>query len=248
MAGESADLRLEAVPLTATRADATDEAWFLRVSDFPAAEPEREVVKSFVGRFVSTLAKEYGLSSEVFIQFAGLKRPCSETFSTHAREWMPATGLGVWPDREPPRLWTKEDFFDLEPGQLPKPIMYKVFRVKPCTDAPELMAGSGTVLHIMIQDGPEGFFKRAMDLLLPPIQQRAFRGFRFYIPLLERKSVEGAKPEQLESWFCGASAYIRESIEDKGILIASRQPLSPILEELGGKFEKEPERAWKMPL
>jgi hypothetical protein len=110
------------------------------------------------------------------------------------------------------------------------------------------MLGTGVALEIVMPAGEEAFLKQSRALLLPPIREPGFRRYPFYIPIVEPGAMEPASSKQLDRWFCGASAYIRESVEDKGILIASREPLAPILEQLGGRMEMGPEPSWRIPL
>ncbi len=209
-------------------------------------------MREFLRTLCASLAKAGCLSVEMLILFNQLYLGDGPTrFCDHAREWQPQQGLGVWPDREPPTLWTPADFHYLKPGEKPKDFMYQLFRVSgslPVKEqARDVMLGLGTIIEIMTEGSSDGLLQKSRDLLLPPIKERAFRSFRFYLPLLERKSLEGAKPGQLDDWFCGASVYIRESFEDKAILIASRVPLEPILKNLGGRLEGGPAPEWRIP-
>jgi hypothetical protein len=124
--------------------------------------------------------------------------------------------------------------------------MHQVFRITKSTSAKEqardLMAGVGTVVQVMTTDDGATFLQKAQQLLLPPIKDPAFACFPFYVPLLERKSLEIATVAQLESWFCGASVYMRESPEDKAFLLASSRPIALILDAIGAQFEAAGQR------
>jgi len=102
-------------------------------------------------------------------------------------------------------------------------------------------------VQVLTRDNAAVFLKNAMDLLLPPIDDPTYTCFPFYLPLLERKSVLGATPEALDSWFCGASLYIRESVEDTGLLIASKVPLGPLFRNMRGRPEPEGGQGWLVP-
>jgi hypothetical protein len=99
----------------------------------------------------------------------------------------------------------------------------------------------------MTRDDGATFLERATSLLLPQLTDRTFTGYPFYVPLLEFGSLARATSDQLETWLCGASLYIRESFEDTGILIVSREPLAPLLEGLGGRLEAGTEPVWRIP-
>ncbi len=104
----------------------------------------------------------------------------------------------------------------------------------------------GPLLEFLSTEDSEALFGRAEAALLPSIQDPSYTCFPFYLPLLESKTLKSATPAQLETWFCGAMIYLRQSFEDKGIIIASRESLTAILNELGGRFERAPEPAWRI--
>jgi len=227
------------------------QAFLVPISAFPVPDPELATLTTFLRTLTAAAAREWDLSSEVFVQLEQLKVGGARAlFSEHAPEWIPEVGLGVWPDRDPPAIWTREEFKNAVPGERLRPLMYQVFRVgtSPASRerAREIMLGCGPVLQIMAVDC-DRFFRETSALFLSRIKHRSYRSFPFYVPLLEKKTLETAKPDQLEAWFCSATVYIRQSFEDKAIVIASREPLTPILEELGGRFEKKPEPVWRIP-
>jgi hypothetical protein len=228
------------------------DAFLLPVSGFPVPENELARLRIFLRKLSTAILRTSGLTLDVFIQVARLHiGDGSYRFASHGGEWMPEIGLGVWPDREPPRLWTTNDFMDLGPDERPKRLMYQVFRVSTSVESREnardVMLGLGCVLQILTADDTPALLRKAKETLLPPIKDRSFRAFPYYVPLLDRNSFLAAKSsEDLERWLCGISVYIRESFEDNGLLILSREPLEPILEGLGGRFESE--SGWRLSL
>ena len=223
-----------------------------RFPSFPSRQKIWPRYGSFGARVEKLSSRGAKLPSEMFLQTIHLGKVGSTRLSRHAREWMPEVGLGVWPDQPPPALPTQADFQDLGPGEKPRPMLYQVMRImgEAATKRQALaaMLGTGVALEVVTPAGGEAFLKQSRALLLPPIREPGFRKYPFYVPILERRTLESATPEQLNQWFCGASAYIRESVEDKGILIASCEPLTPILEQLGGRMDLEPEPVWRIPL
>jgi len=228
------------------------EAVFLPVSEFPVPEEKMLPIRKLWGACRQAFLKGGELPSEVFLQTNHLGRVGSARLVDHAREWMPDLGLGVWPDREPPRLRTHADFQDLGPGEKMQPMMYQLMKIsgEALTKKKALatMLGTGVALEIVTPEGGEAFLKRSRALLRPPIKEPGFRRFPFYVPILELQSLESATREQLDTWFCGASAYIRESVQDNGILIVSKAPLGPVLEKMCGEFLREPEPLWRIPI
>ena len=63
-----------------------------------------------------------------------------------------------------------------------------------------------------------------MKVLLPPIEEEGLKAFPLYVPLLTAASLS-ASAEQLDTWLGAVDVYLRESPQDKGLLIVSRQPL-----------------------
>lgn len=229
------------------------EGLLLPVSGFPVPESELLPAQWFFRRLTRVIRKEMALSPEVFIQMAHLvyEGGGSIRFSDHGREWLPKLGLGVWPDRPPPTIWSKEDFRNLAPGEKPRTLMEQVFRITKSDEAKEnaadTMLGLGTIVQILTRDSTEVFLRKAREVLLPPIKDPSYVCFPFYIPLLEQKSIAGATLEKLESWLSGASLYIRESVEDVGILIMSGETLVPFLKSLGGRLQQGDESVWQVP-
>ena len=214
------------------------EAYLLPVNGFPLPKPELDAVKSFLQRFVTQAIATWRLTQDVFIQFENLELAGGAArFSENGRFWLPKLGLGVWPSRPAPTLWTRADFQDLDVGEKPRPLMYKVFRLSTPEgreQAPDILLGRGTVMYVLLEGASERLLKEGRETLLPIIQEPALRGFPFHIPLLDANSLNDAKVGQLKKWLCGASIYIRESPEDRGILVLSDRPLDSILAALGG--------------
>jgi hypothetical protein len=223
------------------------------VSDFPTPDEELKFLKPFLKQFNGVLETQWKLSSEVFFQFSQLHLgDGASQISSHARDWLPELGLGVWPDRPAPTPWSKEEFMNVGLGDTLRTVSHKLLRVSappPSREhAREAMLGFGAVLQIMTSEPTDNVLAKAKALLLPRIEHPSFRNFEFYIPLIEARSIENATPDKLQSWACGASVYVRESSEDKGVLIISREPLGPIFEALHGRPNNGAALSWCIPV
>lgn len=241
----------KSVPLKVLRAEQPYEAVLLECK-FPSQEEDLRIVSGLVGRMVAAASQGRKMNMEAFIQcnpLAAIEQ--SARLADHAREWQPIMGLGIWPDREPPTSWTKGDFMKLVPGTRPRVTTYKICRISASGSARDQawtgLLGTGAVIVVLTSDDTSAFLKKTKDVLLHPVTDEFFRHASFYVPLLERKSFDSVRPEQLESWFCGASFYVRESTEDQGILISSRDPFKPLLEKLGGTLKAGPNPEWQVP-
>jgi hypothetical protein len=146
------------------------------------------------------------------------------------RAWNPIHGIGIWPDRNPPSRWTQETFMDASAAMLQdeEPVLasYQVLHLR-CearirSEVASSLFGGEALFQLFSRCEADAFFARTKSTYLPLITDTLFRHARFYVPLLEAKTVSGATDQQLATWLCGAEAYLRESAEDRGILILAR--------------------------
>src|SRR5689334_17088497 len=73
---------------------------------FSVAPESYEFARQFLERLVTHFTTNLGCSHESFIPSQFPNRETTHLFSDNARKWFPQMGLGVWPHRQPPRLWT----------------------------------------------------------------------------------------------------------------------------------------------
>jgi hypothetical protein len=213
------------------------EAYLLSVSGFPIPEPERAHILQFVAALADVLESVHAFRSVVFLQANHLHLDDAyQRFQRNARAWMPELGVGIWPDRGPIRPWTRDEFEQLEPCDEMRSVIDQVFRIT--APAPERrnawtsMIGAGTVLLMLTPGSESELLKRANQLLTPLAQHPAFPSFRLHAPLLDIRSVERGEAADLEEWTCGATCYVRESIEDGGVLLLFRPPVDSFLAEI----------------
>jgi len=228
---------VNAICLKAIPAAEPYEAYVLPVSGYPMEAAESTAANAFLDSLCGA-AQRWQLSSEVLMQLEQLDADgCREAFTEYARTWIPQTGLGVWVDRRPPEKWTQAELADVVPGDKLRPIMFLVFRVstaqKTRVDARHNMLRFGPVLEILTPQG-EAYLQGCSEVFKQGIVDPSFTCFPYYVGLIEGKSMANAKREQLDRWFQGVTLYVRQSFEDKGILIASSVALSGLFEEIGG--------------
>ncbi|HUA17666.1 MAG TPA: hypothetical protein VMB25_02910 [Bryobacteraceae bacterium] len=227
------------------------EAVLIPFSAYPAPRGELETHGDFVHRLVATLRSRWSLESEMFLYIPRLNRGGgNRTLAAHAQAWSPRQGLGVWPSREPPKLWTKEEFMALDPGQAPRPLRDTVFHITrkgAQREVADSLRGLGSLLEFLLPAGDADFFKRSKTLLQPMLKDPAFQMFKLQVPLLDAAAIAGAAFDQLSRWLCGARAYIWESEEDHGTLVLSLAPLPAILESLGARRRPEAPGEWLVP-
>jgi len=226
------------------------EAVLIPVSVFPPPPHERDTRAGFVRGLVDAMRVRWTLEPEMFLYLPRLNRGGGNAIlAAHAQDWSPKQGLGVWPGREPPKLWTKEEFMALDPGQQLRPLMDMVFHItrKSAQRAvDESLRGLGSMLEFLMPAGDKDLFKRSKNLLEPMLKDPAFQSFKLLVPLFDAKAIGGAAFDQLSHWLCGARAYVWESEEDHGIVVLSLAPLAGILESLGARRLPDSPGEWQV--
>jgi hypothetical protein len=195
-------------------------------------------IRRFLINFVLHFAMHKGCVHESYVALHQTKsRETIELFADHAPAWLPETILGVWTDLPAPRMMTSETLMETDPRLPAGTRMYTLFRVTTgaiaCQDAMATMAGTGTGIQIVSQVETEKLLNNMKELFLDFIKERIFRIFPWYVPLLRMKSLEEPLTAITEQALTGITLYIRESPEDGGVLILSREPLEEVLLQIG---------------
>jgi hypothetical protein len=218
------------------------EAALIPIESFPLNAEKNSSVISFLRIFSALLVKSLQLEHEVLLQVWKLGPGTgSEVIDEHGADWRPTLGIGIWPDRQAPRAWTDEAMSDAAAAifrgdEIPL-VSHKLLHLgvtrSSRLEAAHAMRGFGALTELFSRRSFEELTLQTRELYLPTIKEKRFRHARFYLPVLDTKSLAAAKDaEQLDRWTCGVEVYIRESAEDKGILILSRMPLNPILKQV----------------
>ena len=206
---------------------------------------------TFLQRLIRHFTSQPGYVHEAFVQVMPLQNGESAyLFSDHAKDWIPDMGLGIWPHRDPPRMWTKDDFDNGDPRAGLPTLMHPVFRITTKAEARlnclSVMGGTGSSLHVISKmPGPE-LLKHWTDLLLPTIKDRVFRSYTWYAPLLDVAGFSDPLAPLTAAALQNTSLYIRESLEDSGTLIASREALESVLTALGCSKPEKDKRVWRL--
>jgi len=229
------------------------EAVLLPCSAYPVPQSERDVLLRAASVLSRAMVSRSKALSHVFLHISSGKNPnAAPMISPHAKRWMPQLGFGVWPARKPPSLWTREDFENLEAEGRLRPLVELVFRITTDDAAKEharsVMFGAGAVIEVHTRDDGAAYTKRGTQLLLPTIEDAAFKSYPFYFPLLDGATIAAASYPQLQTWLCGAGGYVRESIEDGGVLFLSLESLGPVLEQIGAVRDKDAPGTLSLPV
>jgi hypothetical protein len=231
---------------------ATHHPWqaaLLPVTEFPIPAFQREKIALFLQAFDEVLVKKYRLSHEILHQVWKLSpQTGADVLSENIDEWSPEFGLGIWPDRKPPQGWTEEMMVDAAAavfrGDEPEIPSHRLLRLtleeNNRIGAAGKMRGFAVQIELFSKDKLDVIVRRGKEIFQPTITERQFKKADFYLPLFDRKTLAAATSgEQIDAWLCGIELYIRESAEDKGILILSRFPIEPILDEITRRFASE---------
>jgi hypothetical protein len=196
--------------------------------------------RGFLQELVSWYTARLGCHHECFLQIGrSTDDAAARAFSMNARNWIPQTGLGVWPQRPAPRIWKLEDLEELDHTSGMPPLLNSLFRVtaggSARLDAMTTMTGMGCGLQLVSRMEGQILLRDLKELFLNFIQDRIFRIFPWYVPLMEKSILVEPIAPLAQSAMRGISLYIRESAEDGGIIIVSADPLADVLPRLGCK-------------
>jgi hypothetical protein len=211
-------------------------------------DPARAFLQELVSHFTARL----GCGHESFIQIGQVReQEATRLFADHARDWIPGTGLGVWPHRPAPRMLKMEDMENIESASGTGPLLNSVFRVTAHAnaklDAMTTMLGTGCGLQLVSHVESAVLLRDLKEFFLGFIQDRVFRIFPWYVPLIEKAMLAESMGPFTASVLRGMPLYIRESPEDGGILIVSAQPLAEMFAQLGCKqLEREMKPTWTL--
>lgn len=220
------------------------EGWNLFLAGYPCALPlddsRRSQLLGWFERFLPAVLDEYaGFQAFALLQYNQLNLGgASHIASTHFGPWGMDAGLGYWPERKPPTLWSREDFTDLDLGEPVRALMHQVFGINKGLPAIEeafrLLLGLGPMVFTLSEDSVPKVKERATALFRPLIEEPALRMFAYYYPLLCAATFASENADRLDEWTCGIHFFLRESPEQKGIFIASRRPLDRVWQAAGG--------------
>jgi hypothetical protein len=202
------------------------EAAVLRTGQFPLDKDVSERLVRVLQPWIQALAEKESLEQAMWLQGAELHRSDAvDLLVKHGAEWMPDIGLGVRPDGEPPRMLRADDFRKRRWDAPIKPKHETAFHlmngVVAAKSAFRLLCGSGTVLYCLLDAPVQIYLAEQRELWLPKIVEPAFRAHPFYMPLIHTTSLEKEEISTLLRWMGRARLYLRESVEDEGVMIVS---------------------------
>lgn len=222
-------------PFVELQAPAGWHALLFPCGAFPAKRLETETIDAFLEPLMAELEKTRNLQRHVLLQVWKLGPGTGvDVLNRHIGAWRTTLGLGIWPDRDPPRAWTNEDVSDAAAAMFRKeevPLCsHKLMSLgiggAEAAQAAQQMRGFGTLIQVLSPASLAAMQTSCREVFLPRIQAPRFRMARFFLPVLDSASIAAARSAaELAEWLGGAELYVRESPEDQGVLVLSQYPL-----------------------
>ena len=198
---------------------------------FPVEDPAPYAMA--VDVLLSTLkVPPSSLKRHVFVQIGETGRAGSQAI----RELGPMLddyGLGIHPEAEPPRTWNRHDFERITLNDQLPPLFLEVMRAN--TLRPQALEAvqarffaTGAFAEAYTVPAVD-FYESATALFKPRITNRTARMFPYHAPILRRRALESASPQDVEQWMCGAQIYLREAVEEEGLVLLFRGESEPTI-------------------
>ena len=227
----------------------TKEGWqvgLLPIAEYPLQQEHAAAVSQFCAALGSVLRKQYQLIQQVALQVWRLgPETGGPELQEHRSNWRLQLGLGVWPDRVPPQGWKEECMVDaaaaIYRGDEPELPFHRLLRVGSrdyAHAAAQMMHRHGVALELFARKDRFQTDTRFREIFLSRITEHRFRNESFYLPLLDRNSVLRATNVQaLDTILEDVEVYLRDSAEDRGLLLISRLPLVTLFQEVQSCME-----------
>ena len=180
------------------------------------------------------LEMRHRLHSELFLQVWGMGGTEGGKAYTHnVQRWLPVRGLGIWPGRRPPQRMDERIAMDCAAAALAKeepplashPVVHVSGGEVAAMEAAAAVFGSGMVLQMWFPEAARSeWAQQSQAVYAPTIRDPLFQRERFYAPLFDASLVQSSSDAELDTWTCGATAYLREDSEAKAVLLLCRHP------------------------
>lgn len=225
------------LPLQSLSREPGRHVWLLPYAGLPfqapLAYPERLTawrhVATTLARRLSTVGR-----LDLSIDLLSMNYEGTKKISAHGAAWMPVPGLGIWPQGRSPHFLATDDVYAMDPQKPYVPPFHPSLRVGEESGRAscwEVLLGYGGLVALFQELPVTEFVPKSREVFVPMIDEVAFHAYPEYLPLLDAK-VSEADPAAIAQWLCGAKAYLRDSPQDGGLLIVSREPIDTIFSDL----------------
>jgi hypothetical protein len=214
--------------------------YLLKTSKAPLAGDELARLRGVVSAVQRAATTGWNLTPQTFLQIWKISVEGSPAlYEANLATWLPSVGLGVWPNRKPPQRPSQETAMDaaasIFSGEEPELPAYHLVHIsaghKAAEHAADKMLGQGMVQQLFSAKSFNEMRAQGKKYFVETILEPSYKRASFHIPILELAAFgSNATSDRIEEWMCGADLYLRESAEDKGVVILSRRDLRAILE------------------
>jgi hypothetical protein len=225
------------------------KAWLFPLPAFPLPDEHVEAYRAAMLHFAERIAAPHNWNEALALQLWKMSgKHGGDVLQQHMDQWPSDLGFGVWPNRPAPIGWTDEGIQDAaaavyrgDEPTLPmhRMLLFKMEDRESYRNALKQMSGFGMAIQFFSSNPIADLKQRGRDEFLPCITDPRFRSGRIYLPVLDSESMRAAKDAaELERWLCGVDMYIRESAEDRGLLVIARRPSDRVNETLNELAER----------
>ena len=157
-----------------------------------------------------------------------------QQLAKQAALWQPEMGLGVYPDQPPPAAWDDMTLLDRDYSEQMPPLKHTVVLIggeeTGKADAVARMAGTGGLVQVGSSKDSPSLLAEWKQTLLAFIEDEGFRAYPIYIPLFHAGSFTVTADKLWKELAGSCNVYLRESFEDKALLVMTRFNAAEALE------------------
>lgn len=217
-------------------------------ADFPASAELVPALRRFYGVLDNQLKARYPYTS-AFLQYNQLHLGgAGALLAERGKDWMPSWGLGYEPHKPPPTLWTRDEFLNLDVGEMPRPMMHQLFQITTgetqIAKAADELGGLGSLLLARAPNPIADVLQQSKARFQPLIDEMSLKNFAWYLPLFNLSALQTAASDTMREWACGLTFYLRENPEDKGVIVAFTEQAGPLLTAIGARPENQGAWSW----
>jgi len=231
---------LEHKNLKAVRLETSSDnfAYLIPLPSLPLKAEKRAELFASVSGLVQLSRDRLNANRSVWLDLEHLHQDNAiRQISKYGPLWGPEMGLGLRPESDPPRYWTEDDLMNRDHDSPMPALMRSVMLLnadeKNAMQACEAMTGTGGLIQVVHRCTTQHLQQAWYDVLQPSIREEGLAAFPIYMPLFALSSFTERALPLMELCMRDVDLYVRESVADSGILLLSRQEISPLLEEAG---------------
>ncbi len=221
--------------------------YLIPVSHFPMPENDLAWLMEICGTVIQYhKTNSPTLREEVIIKQSCLYTGLLDFFVDHASELMPRQGVAVIPHASPPHMPSKGELEGIDPRNLDPnavglgldvpELVFWISEEKGKDISRKNLLGHGALHIYLTRLDEEKLYGQWREVFGKRVTDRLFRKMPFFMPLFGWQSFLEAEAKEVSTWLASFDLYIGESIEDKGIIIASKKNIDIFLAQLASRL------------